>query len=76
LLTSGATNSQDWRMIIVDLSARKVAVVIPGLRSALAWWSDPVLPRFTEDAAIAGMDGERKLVLIDARTGAKRPFPL
>jgi ABC-type transport system involved in multi-copper enzyme maturation permease subunit len=76
LLTSGATNTQDWRMLIVDLSTRKVEVAIPGLRSALAWWSDPVLPRFTEDAAIAGMDGERKLVLIDARTGAKRPFPL
>jgi ABC-type transport system involved in multi-copper enzyme maturation permease subunit len=75
LLTSGAASSQDWRMLIVDLSARKVAVVIPGLRSALAWWSDPVLPRFTEDAAIAAMDGERKLVLVDARTGARRPFP-
>jgi hypothetical protein len=75
LLASGATNAQDWRMLIVDLSTRKVEVVIPGLRSALAWWSDPVLPQFTEDAAIAAMDGERKLVLVDARTGAKRPFP-
>jgi ABC-type transport system involved in multi-copper enzyme maturation permease subunit len=75
LLTSGADNSKDWRMLIVDLSTRKVQVAIPGLRSALAWWSDPVLPQFTEDAAIAAMDGERKLVLIDARTGARRPFP-
>jgi hypothetical protein len=75
LLTSGSTNAEDWRMLVVDLSTRKVEVVVPGLRSALAWWSDPVLPQFTEDAAIAAMDGERKLVLIDARTGARRPFP-
>ena len=76
LLTSGAADSQDWRMLVVDLSARKVVVAVPGVRSALAWWFDPVMPRFTEDAGLAAMDGERKLVLIDARTGAKRPFPL
>ncbi len=75
VLTSGGATSADWRILIVDLSARKVEVVIPGLRSALAWWHDPVLPQFTEDAAIAAMDGERQLVLIDVRTGAKRPMP-
>ena len=75
VLTSGGAKAEDSRMFIVDLSTRKVAVTIPGLRSALAWWSDPVLPQFTEDAAIAAMDGQRKLVLIDARTGARRPFP-
>jgi hypothetical protein len=75
LLSSGADNPQDWRMLIVDLSTRKVAVTIPGLRSALAWWSGPALPQLTEDAAVAALDGQRKLVLVDARTGARRPFP-
>jgi ABC-type transport system involved in multi-copper enzyme maturation permease subunit len=75
LLSIGGNNPSDWRMLIVDLAARKVDVAMPGLRSPLSWWADPAVPQFTEDATIVAMDEQRKLLLVDARTGAKRPFP-
>jgi ABC-type transport system involved in multi-copper enzyme maturation permease subunit len=75
LLTGVGNDSSASQMLIVDLAARKVHIALPGLRSPLAWWGDPVLPQFTEDATIVAMDGKRKLLLVDARTGAKRPFP-
>lgn len=75
LLSSGGNNSADWRSFVVDLASKKVEAVTPGVRGAYSWWTDSTLPQFTEDATLVVMAGQRKLMLWDPRTGAKRPFP-
>lgn len=75
LLSSGGNNPADWRSFVVDLKSRKVEAVTPGLRGAFAGWTESMLPQFTEDAMLVAMESDRKLVLWDPRTGAKRPFP-
>jgi hypothetical protein len=75
LLSSGGNNAGDWKSFVVDLAARKVEAVTPGVRGAFAWWGESTVPQFTEDATLVTMEQSRKLVLWDPRTGAKRPFP-
>lgn len=75
LLSSGGNNPADWRSFVVDLTSKKVEAVTPGVRSTYSWWTDSTLPQFTEDATLVVMEGQRKLVLWDPRTGTKRPFP-
>ncbi len=75
LLSSGGTNPAHWKSFVVDLAARKVEVVTPGVRGAFSWWSEATVPQFTEDATLVVMEGGRKLVLWNPRTGEKRPFP-
>jgi hypothetical protein len=38
-------------------------------------WNEPVVRQFPEDATLVAVDAMRRLVLWDARTGSKRPFP-
>jgi hypothetical protein len=75
LLMSSGGHTGDWQSFVVDLPARKVEAVTAGVRDAFAWWSDPIVPQFTEDATLIAMEKGRKLVLWDPRTGTKRQFP-
>lgn len=74
LLSRRGMERSEWRLLLVDLATGKVDVELPGYLSALGW-NDAAVPQFTEDATIVAMDRERKLLLVDVRTGAKRPFP-
>ena len=65
----------DEMVIALIRAARKVGAIGSGLRGAFSWWGDPIIPQFTEDATLVAMDANRKLLLWDPRTGAKRPFP-
>ena len=75
LLSSGGNNPADWRSFVVDLAARKVEAVTPGVRESFTWWAESTVPQFTEDATLVVMEGGRKLVLWNPRTGEKQPFP-
>ncbi len=74
LLSRRGMERAEWRLLLVDLGTGKVDAQLPGYLSALGW-NDSTVPQFTEDATVVAMDGERKLVLWDVKTGAKRPFP-
>ena len=75
VLSSGGNDPAMWRTFVVDLAARRVENVTPGIRSAYSWWNDPLMPQFTEDATLMAMDAGHTLVLWDPRTGGKQPFP-
>lgn len=75
VLSSGGNDPAKWKVFVVDLAARKVASVTPGIRNAYSWWNDPLLPQFTEDAMLMAMADERRIVLWDPRTGEKKPMP-
>jgi hypothetical protein len=62
--------------MIVDLAAKKVTMPAVDVRGPVIARYQGVLPRFAEDAPFVGLDLARKLVLWDAKTGAKRPVPL
>ena len=74
VLTSGGVNSKGARSFVVDLAAKKVETVTPGVRGAV-WWNEPIVPQFTEDATLAMTEEGRELVLWNPRTGETRPFP-
>jgi hypothetical protein len=74
LLSRRGMERSQWRLLLVDLATGKVGAELPGYLSALGW-NDSTVPQFTEDAAIVAMNAERKLVLWDTKTGAKRPMP-
>jgi hypothetical protein len=76
VLSSGGKDPAAWRTFVVDLAARKVESVTPGIRTAYSWWNEPLLPQFTEDATLVAMETGRKLVLWNPRTGEKQPFPM
>lgn len=74
LLSRRGIERSEWRLLLVDLATGKVDAELPGHLSALGW-NDSTVPQFTEDATIVAMDGNRKLVLWDIKTDAKRPMP-
>jgi hypothetical protein len=74
VLSTGGNSTADWRTFVVDLAAKKVETVTPGVRGTLTW-TEPIVPQFTEDANIVVMDAGHKLVLWNPRSGEKRPFP-
>jgi hypothetical protein len=63
------------RMLIVDLAARRVQRSIDGLVGPIPTWTDPVLRDYRDDGTFVALDANRKLVLWNARTGARKPFP-
>lgn len=75
LLVIPSMKTGERGMLVVDLAARKVAHRIDGIFGPLPDWNEPVLRQYPEDATFVGLDSSRHLVLWDARTGAKRPFP-
>jgi hypothetical protein len=75
LLSIGGQEAQ-WQVAIVDLAAKKVDVSVPKVRASVSWWGDPIVAKFTEDASIVAMDTKGKPLLIDVKTGAKRPIPM
>jgi hypothetical protein len=50
-------------------------VEVTGVSTPIIGRSRAFLPRYTEDATFVGFDRERRYLLWDAKTGAKRPFP-
>lgn len=74
-LSSGGNDQAKWKTFVVDLAAGKVESVTPGIRGAYSWWNDPLVPQFTEDATLMAMEGSRRIVLWDPRTGETKPFP-
>ena len=73
--TSKLLVGMDERTMIVDLAAGKVAVSVSGVGGPVLGHFQGSLPRFAEDATFVGLDRSRKLLLWDAKTGAKRPMP-
>jgi len=74
LLSSAGGRQSKRNLLLVDLATGKVGAALPGYVSTMGW-DDPMLPQFTEDATIVAMDEDRRLVLWDLKTGAKRPMP-
>jgi len=66
------------RMQIVDRATGKIEVEVTGVSTPILGRNRPMV-RYTENATFIGLgsiDGERRFVLWDARTGAKRPLPM
>lgn len=74
LLAVTGQNQKQWQMLVADLATRKIVTKVDEVLGPVPAWSGPVLRVFPEDATLIGMDPSRKLVMWDARTGAKRPF--
>jgi ABC-type transport system involved in multi-copper enzyme maturation permease subunit len=69
--------TRDGRLRITDRATGNVEVEVTGVRPPMAGRMYPVaaVPRYTENATFIGIDRERRYLLWDAKTGAKRPFP-
>jgi hypothetical protein len=66
------------RLQIVDRTSGKIEVEVSGVSTPIIGRNRPMV-RYSENATFIGLgriDGERRLVLWDARTGAKRPLPM
>lgn len=69
--------TRDGRLRITDRATGRVEVEVTGVRPPLAGRVKPITnpQRYAENATFIGIDRERRFLLWDARTGAKRPFP-
>lgn len=63
------------RMQIVDRPTGRIEVEVTGISTPILGRNRPMV-RYTENATFIGMDRQRRFVLWDARTGAKRPLPM
>jgi len=64
------------KTMIVDVDRGTVGPTIQNVRGPVGSWSELRLLRFAEDANIAVVDANMKVVLWDVRTGERRPFPM
>jgi hypothetical protein len=64
------------KTMIVDVDQGTVGAAVDNLRGPFGSWHELRLKRFPEDATIAMLDDEMKIVLWDVRTGERRPLPL
>lgn len=67
LIVGGGTKT-----MIVDVDQGTVGVGVDNLRGPFGSWQELRLQRFAEDATIAMMDDEKRVVLWDLRTGERR----
>jgi hypothetical protein len=70
--TAGRT---DPRLLIVNLATKTIEREVSGVGSPHAGRNRSIVAQYTDDATFIGMNVERKFVLWDARTGAKRAIP-
>lgn len=65
----------DRRLLVVNLATKTIEREISGVGSPKTGRPGTILPRYTDDATFIGMDRERRFVVWNARTGAKRLLP-
>jgi hypothetical protein len=76
LLAVTGTDPSRWRILIVDLVGRKLERSVDGVLGPVPTWWSSVIREFPEDATFVSLSSARELVLWNARTGVKRPFPM